>query len=626
MIVAAITPLLALTHCILFCTSLLQFTHDTIDRHVVCINISSLPTYLQDDEENLGLLFWDELPPGDNAVSSTTNSGDIDVSGMAGDGRGGGGCEGGGGVGNNNVDESNGGGGDDENEIPIIHPQDQSVEYMGEELLFGMQNQHQQHQQHGSVVVVHGTNHSSAGSDAAAAQIFIVDDSVLRRTSPGSTLEHLIVNSIPNVGLPSREEAGGGDASPSYHVVAPSTNNTMGNGGGGGAAPTTTMVGTNSATEMSPVFPSPSCGSGPSLLEVQEAQQQQQQALGIVSAFKAAAASGVGGGGGISNSNSGMLPSSHHTASSSGNVQVPVMNTTNVNDQWSIHQLQQMAQQQQQQQQQLSSAMSPHPPPQAPNQPPLLGAPTLGVVAPTSPHPYMMWLLQQQQQAQQLAHVAQQQANVVVPQGQAQTLLHALQGQGKCNQEADNSSAMTAPSPASNNNAAAATTSSNSSAAQMTLNQFQLFQFLQLQQQQQLQTAASQQQQHQQQSNIMQVSAEQLHSMQRQVHQQQQSVNNMAVATSGTSQGWMGNPLSQQQQQQQENQAPQPQLNSHTPSLQAATQQSQGPIKEGKRMRTVASAKDSTNYKRKSEFIFILRACLDVKSNSCLIIPLLVFS
>lgn len=453
--------------------------------------------YNQDDEENLGLLFWDELPPGDNATTSGVS--------------GGGGGEGGNG---------------EENEIPIINPTDQSAEYMGD--FFGMQHAFQEN------------NHNAALNGHLGDGL---------RTSPGASLVNLSAKSVPNVVLqPSTGSYISGNASCNQ------TNNTT----RGTAA---TLAGMNYA-EIPSFFPSASCGNVPSLLEAQEVRQQQQvlgnAALGI-SALSVAAVAG----GGITNRGSAMLSSSLAT-SGNGNdgqsfLQVANINPTNVHDQWSLLQLQQS--------QQLPIAVNSlqqQLPTAAVNMPP-------ADVASTSPHPYMMWLLQQQ--AQQ-SHV---------PQGQPQALLqvqhHILQGQGKSNQDA-NSSEINAPPPANVNNAAS---SSATSAAQMTLNQLQLIQLLQMQQhQQQLQTAASQQQQ---QSNLMHASAE-LHSIQTQL--QQQSVN--VVGSSGATPSWLVKPRQLETPSQQ-------QWISQT----TATRQSRVPVNEAKNRRATASTTDATNCKRKSE-------------------------
>ncbi len=456
---------------------------------------SSNPTP-QDDEENLGLLFWDDLPPGD------------------------------GGVGGAGLSRENAGGPEEDNEIPVINPSDQSAEYTSE--MFGM------HQND-----ILGTNSYVAGNPPLCEQLGDSGGGV-RRTSLGSTFVNLIAKPIPNAALQSRDENTpcGGDA---VGYVAPPTYNTMG-GAAAVAAPTTIR-----GAELSAFFPSPSCGSVPPLLEVQEVQQQH-QTLGIASlgysALKVAdAVTGGGVEGGLTNSSSIMLPSS--LTASNGNdgqsfLQAPNVNPTNVNDQWA----------KQLTQHQLSSSMNSLPlqlPSAAVNQP------LLGAVDPTSPNPYLMWLLQQQQQAQQAQ--AHQQANVV-PQVQALP---------------------------SNTNSGGAAAASSSSAAHITLRQLQLLQLLQLQQQQ-VQTAASQQQQ--QQSNLLQASSEQLQSLQSQLHLQN-SVN-AAMANSGATQGWLENPLPQQ-----------PKLKSYAPSVKAATLQSKVSVKDGRRTRAVVSAKDSN--KRKSE-------------------------
>lgn len=465
-----------------------SFVFFLFSRLLVCLFHTNLFIH-QDDEENLGLLFWDEISPGDNTATPSSASG---VHGV---------------VGGNVTRGENvvGEGGD--NEIPIINPRVQSAEYMGP--LFGMQQN-----------VGHGTN-SNVSAPPRCEQV----DGNVKRTSPGSSLENIIAEAIPISDIQSL-----GGNFPRGGDVVDSTSNAMGSA----TAPTTTLGGVNHS-EHSGFFPPSSCGSVPSLLEVQEAQQQ--QAMGIaslgLSALKVAAA--ATGARGITSSSSVILPST--IATSSGNdgqpfPPAPNVHPTNVIDQWSAHQMQQ---------QQFSSSMN-----SLPSQPPsaAVNQPLLGAVAPTSPHPYLMWLLQQQQQAQQ----AQQQANVL-PQVQALP---------------------------SNPNAG-------------TLNQLQLFQLFQLQQQQQLvQPAASQQQQ--QQSYLTQASSEQLQSMQNQFHQQQ-SVN-LAVSNSGTTQGWLGNPPPQQ-----------PQMKTHPTGVQVSTQQSQGPTKGGRKTRAVVSTKDSTSYKRKSKFV-----------------------
>ena len=189
--------------------------------HGLTSSLHRNPTYPQDDEENLGLLFWDELPPGHNTATLPSTSG---VDG----GMGGAGLSG----------EADGP--EEDNEIPVIDPSDQSAEYTGE--MFGMQQNS-----------IHESNSYAAGHPPLCE----LGDSGggVRRTSPESTFVNIITKSIPNVVLQSRDEntpRGG----------APPMNNTM----GCAAALPTTIRG----AELSAHFPPPSCGSVPTLLKVQE--------------------------------------------------------------------------------------------------------------------------------------------------------------------------------------------------------------------------------------------------------------------------------------------------------------------------------------------------------------------